>query len=97
MEKQVIVTLLGAKPYDFIDEKTGRNVKGCTVFFHEEKPQKDDYGVGFLPKKTTFPYENYNKFVDINFPSKATPEMETRFTSKGAMTKIVDFKPLKTV
>lgn len=95
MENNLKVTVLGVQPYKFNDDKTGREVSGCSVYFIEQKPQNDDFGVGYLPKKASLPYEAYGFLKTFQFPQEAEPVMETSFTSKGARIKITDFKPLK--
>lgn len=95
MNKDVVVNILGVQPYSFTDEKTGREIKGCSVYFHEEKEQNNEFGVGFIPRKASLPLEMYANISKFNFPCKANPVMETQFTSRGAKTKITDFKPLK--
>lgn len=96
MEKKLVVTVLGVQPYKFNDDKTGREVSGCSVYFIEQNAQNDEYGVGFVPKKASLPHEAFQYLKTFQFPQDCEPVMETFFTSRGAKIKITDFKPLKT-
>lgn len=92
------INVLGYVPYSFKDKETGNLVSGLSVWFTEEKAQNDDYGVGFIPRKITMPYEYKNILQGISFPYSAEPKFSTRFTSKGPKTEIseLDFKdPIK--
>ena len=90
----VNVTLLGATNYSFKDETTGKMVEGTNVWFQEDKPDNTDSACGFIPKKARLDYGAYNQMKDINYPVKAKPVLETRYTSRGVSTKITHFEIL---
>lgn len=91
------VTILGYAPYSFFNEKENKNVEGCTVWFIEEKPQNDDYGYGFIPRKATMPFKYQEELAGVAFPYVASPELVTRFTSKGAKAVIENFNLINPV
>lgn len=86
----ITVTLLGYTPYSFKNED-GEKVQGCTVWFIEEKPQNDEYGYGFIPRKATMPHDFKEELAGLKFPYTAEPELVTRFTSRGAKAVIENF------
>jgi hypothetical protein len=92
---EVEVILLGVQPYSFKDKDSDRLVEGLNVFFIERKAEKSDFGIGFLPKKASLPKESYDFFKDLEFPYTAKVIADSRFTSRGVVTKVVNFKPVK--
>jgi hypothetical protein len=93
----VEVILLGVQPYSFKDKDSDRLVEGVNVYFIERQAEKSDYGVGFVPKKANLPIQSFAFLKDLEYPYSARVITESRFTSRGVMTKIVDFKPDKKV
>jgi hypothetical protein len=89
----VEVILLGVQPYSFRDRETDRLVEGLNVFFIEKSPETGQYGYGFLPKKANLPIEALEFFSNLEFPYNASVVTDSRFTSRGVVTKIIDFKP----
>ena len=96
MTNDLKLILLGYVPYSF-DDKDGKKVSGCSVWFLEEKPQNDEYGQGFIPKKANMPYEFKNELAGVKFPYLASPQLTTRFTSKGAKAVIGGFDLMKPI
>lgn len=93
--ENVEVKVLGAFPFSFTDDKTGRLVEGTTVWFHEINPSNDERGIGFKPTKATLPLHYFDKFKNIALPTICKVETTTQFTSRGITTKIADFVPVK--
>jgi hypothetical protein len=93
----VEVILLGVQPYSFKDKETDRLVEGVNVYFIERQAEKSDFGVGFIPKKANLPIQAFAYLKELDFPYSARVITESRFTSRGVITKIIDFKPDKKV
>jgi hypothetical protein len=93
----VEVILLGIQPYSFKDKDSNRLVEGVNVYFIEKQAEKSDFGIGFVPKKANLPIEAFDYLKQLDFPYSARVITESRFTNRGVMTKIVDFKPDKKV
>mgnify|MGYP005627866403 CR=1 FL=1 len=91
------LTVLGVSSYSFTDEKSGRLVQGTNVWFVEKTKTCNDNTEGFIPKKATIPYELFPKMQKMDFPFLCKPIMEQSFGSKGVITKVVDFEPIKKV
>lgn len=89
----VEVILLGVQPYSFRDRDTGRLVEGVNVYFVEKQAVEGDYGVGYLPRKASLPIDTFSTFKDLDFPLTARVEVDSRFTSRGVVTRVVGFKP----
>lgn len=95
--QDVEVILLGIQPYSFKDKESGRQVEGVNVFFIERKSENSDYGVGFVPKKASLPIDTFPALKGLEFPYAAKVDVESRFTNRGVMAKIVGFKPSRRV
>jgi hypothetical protein len=93
----VEVILLGVQPYSFKDRETGRLVEGVNVYFIEKQAEKSDYGVGFVPKKANLPIDTLSTLKELEFPYTAKVDVDSRFTSRGVVTKVVGFKPVRKV
>ncbi|WP_420769193.1 hypothetical protein ACNR9V_20690 (plasmid) [Parageobacillus thermoglucosidasius] len=95
--QDVEVILLGVQPYSFKDKDSGRQVEGVNVYFIERKSENSDYGVGFVPRKASLPMDVLPALKGLEFPYSAKVIVEQRFTNRGVMAKIVDFKPSRRV
>lgn len=86
-----VITIIGANKYDFIDQKTGRNVQGCNVH-HLMNTNTNENAVGQIPAKISFPLEKYATFGMWTYPVQVEVITEQRYTSKGVTTVVIDLK-----
>lgn len=54
-----MIYFLGARPYDFTDDKTGKDVSGVTAWFCDDEQTN---ATGFIPFKASYSRE---KFAEI--------------------------------
>lgn len=97
VNQDVEVILLGVQPYSFKDKESGRQVEGVNVYFIERKSENSDYGIGFVPRKANLPIDALPSLKSLEFPYSAKVDVESRFTSRGVIAKIVGFKPNRRV
>lgn len=83
--------VIGARPYSFTDEKSGRLVQGVNVFHLT----KSEDAIGQIPQKVTLPYESWGAIKNLTFPSVHLAVTEQTFSSKGVVTKVVGIEPIK--
>lgn len=95
--QDVEVILLGIQPYAFKDKDSGRQVEGVNVFFIEKKSENSEYAVGFVPKKASLPIDVLSLLKPLEFPYTAKVAVESKFTGRGLMAKVVGFKPVRRV
>jgi hypothetical protein len=91
----VKVILTSVKRYDFIDEKTGKQVKGCNVVFLEPSSSLDSDFVGLRSSKQSLPYEHFQVYSTWQFPQLADAQIDQIITARGIQSKITSFKPVK--
>lgn len=97
MMQDVEVILLGVQPYSFKDKDSGRQVEGVNVFFIEKKSENSEYAVGFVPRKASLPIDYLSSLETLEFPYSAKVDVESRFTGRGVISKVVGFKPVRRV
>ena len=86
MQQKVIV--LGASPYRFQDERTRRELVGCTVHYViaenlDPVEDKEKAVKGYKPVKGTLPYEAYEKMPEV--PGVYDFTIEVKAGSDGKM------------
>ena len=70
MRMRQVAVLLFASQYSFEEEKTGREVKGCSVHYiltEDLSPCYDEErsAKGYRPAKASLPFEVYDKTKDV--------------------------------
>lgn len=95
--ENVEVTILGVSAYSFNDKETGRLVEGCNVWFIEKDPENNENAKGFVPRKATLPIDTFDKLKSLTFPHVAKAELTTKFSTRGAVTKITGFTGVRAI
>lgn len=75
------VIILGARPYDFEDNQTKKQISGVSVWVLPK--ETDDLNVnGLLPVKYTLDKEQYKEIAQIPLPAQAELLLSYNITSK---------------
>jgi len=88
------VILIGLNPYQFEDEKTGRQIEGTKAHYAvigEDLPN----GVGLNPTSTRLDYQDFGKYSDLTLPCFATLHGQVRLSNmKFEASHFDNFRPL---
>lgn len=76
------VLILGARPYDFTDEKTQRQVSGVTVWVLPLVNEDPENVVGLLPVKYSLTSAQYALIARNSLPAKAEMFMTVNIATK---------------
>lgn len=76
------VLILGARPYDFTDEKTGRQITGVSVYVLPMVNEDPANTVGLLPVKYSLTAQQFAEIAHYSFPASADMEMKASISSK---------------
>lgn len=76
------VLILGARPYDFIDEKTGNQVAGVSLWVLPLTNEGPTNQVGLLPVKYSLSPEQFAAYVGASFPAVAEMHMQLNIATK---------------
>lgn len=76
------VLILGARPYDFTDEKTQRQVSGVTVWVLPLVNEDPENVVGLLPVKYSLTSAQYALIARNPLPAKAEMFMTVNIATK---------------
>lgn len=90
------VTLLYAKPYSFMDEKTAEMKTGISAYYIDtidQKPQEINEEKGYMPTKVNIPTELKNQIRDV--PGNYEIEMDLQKSNVGFRAKLVSLKEIQ--
>lgn len=76
------VLILGARPYDFTDEKTNRQVSGVSVWVLPLVNDEPENVVGLLPVKYSLTSAQFALIAHKSLPAKAEMFMTVNIASK---------------
>lgn len=85
------VMILGVSRYDFDDNKTGKNLKGCSVHYVQLTHSQEADKFGYFPAKANLSYEDFEAFQGLKFPLQADAEWTLDMSNKRNPVKIVGF------
>ena len=83
------VLILGARPYDFTDEKTQRQVSGVTVWVLPLVNEDPENVVGLLPVKYSLTSAQYALIARNPLPAKAEMFMTVNIATKNLMSALI--------
>ncbi|HEM3610832.1 TPA: hypothetical protein U1C35_001954 [Streptococcus suis] len=76
------VLILGARPYDFVDEKTGNQVTGVTLWVLPLTNEDPSNQVGLLPVKYSLTQAQFAGLAGVPFPALAEMHMQLNIATK---------------
>lgn len=76
------VLILGCRPYDFIDDKTGKQVQGVSCWVLPLRNEDPANTVGLLPVKYSLTSGQYAAIANIPLPALAEMNMELNIATK---------------
>ena len=76
------VLILGCRPYDFIDDKTGKQVQGVSCWVLPLRNEDPANTVGLLPVKYSLTSGQYAAIANIPLPAMAEMNMELNIATK---------------
>lgn len=76
------VLILGARPYDFTDEKTGNQVAGVSLWVLPLTNEDPTNQVGLLPVKYSLTPEQFAAYAGASFPAMAEMHMQLNIATK---------------
>lgn len=71
---------LGARPYDFKDEETGRQITGVSVFFCDNEQQG---ATGYVPSKVSMSPEAFKTVFGDNYASMVMKPVAVSYNKRG--------------
>ncbi|MGT2757719.1 hypothetical protein [Streptococcus ovuberis] len=80
MKNEVLV--LGARPYDFIDERTGKQVTGVSCWVLPLINEDPANTVGLLPVKYSLTPEQYAQIAHVKLPAQGEMLMSLNIATK---------------
>lgn len=88
------VIVLGVRPYNFEDERTGKQISGASVYVLPL--ENDDVEVsGLIPAKYTLTMEQFKEIANVSFPARAKMSMTFNLsTKKLRFDRFSNFEPL---
>lgn len=88
------VILIGMNPYNFTDEKTGREISGTKAHYAvigEDLPN----GIGLNPTSTRLEYTDFGAYTGVEMPCYATLKGVVRLSNmKFEAESFTNFRPL---
>lgn len=94
MDKEKVI-LLGARKYDFANQETGEIIKGCNVFYSTLKQENDENLVGSVANKVSLPYDEFQKYQSIKYPSIAEMSYSLSFSGRNPRINVDGFKVIE--
>lgn len=76
------VLILGARPYDFVDEKTGNQVCGITLWVLPLINEDPSNQVGLLPVKYSLTQAQFASLAGLTYPALAEMHMQLNIATK---------------
>ena len=76
------VLILGARPYDFTDENTGKQIAGVTLWVLPLTNEDSTNQVGLLPVKYRLTPEQFSVIAGASFPAVAEMHMQLNIATK---------------
>ena len=76
------VQVLYVSRYDFTDDATGQVIRGCKITYSSKDCLKDKDFVGYKVNTSNFPYDTYDKFLNLKFPIKCEITLEINDVNK---------------
>lgn len=76
------VLILGARPYDFTDEKTGNQVTGVSLWVLPLTNEDPANQIGLLPVKYSLTQAQFAPYAGVSFPAVAEMHMKLNITTK---------------
>ena len=76
------VLILGARPYDFTDENTGKQIAGVTLWVLPLTNEDSTNQVGLLPVKYSLTPEQFSVIAGASFPAVAEMQMQLNIAPK---------------
>lgn len=76
------VLILGARPYDFTDEKTGNQVSGITLWVLPLTNEDPSNQVGLLPVKYSLTQAQFASLAGLTYPALAEMHMQLNIATK---------------
>ncbi|EWM60205.1 hypothetical protein [Streptococcus thermophilus] len=76
------VLILGARPYDFTDENTGKQISGITLWVLPLTNEDPSNQVGLLPVKYSLTSEQFSVIAGASFPAVAEMHMQLNIATK---------------
>lgn len=93
--KNLEVLVLSLTPYDFIDQSSGRHVKGLTVWLVPLK-SNDQFTNGIKPVKYSLPEEMKTLFTGVSLPALSEMDFDFDFSrNKVNPSYFANFKEMK--
>lgn len=89
------VLILGARPYDFVDEKTGKQISGVSCHVLPLINEDPANTAGLIPVKYSLTKEQYAAIAQTKLPARAEMHMIVNIASKRvAFDKFTDLIPV---
>lgn len=85
------VLILGVQKYQFTDEKTGREVAGCSVHYVQLTHSDDEDKIGYFPTKASLKSEQFNQFRGLTFPITGKASIQFDLSNKRNPIKVTGF------
>ncbi|HFI0677705.1 TPA: hypothetical protein ACGO16_002037 [Streptococcus suis] len=76
------VLILGARPYDFTDENTGKQIAGVSLWVLPLTNEDPTNQVGLLPVKYSLTPEQFAVIAGASFPAVAEMHMQLNIATK---------------
>lgn len=89
------VTLLGLKPYNFVNDN-GENIVGATAWYYTNDKQTDG-SLGHIPAKASISQDEMNAMKSWTFPMKANAVVSINLSNARNPLKVTGFKKIGAV
>lgn len=76
------VLILGARPYDFMDDKSGKQITGVSCWVLPLKNEDPANIVGLIPVKYSLTSEQFVSIAGVSLPAVAEMHMELNIATK---------------
>lgn len=90
----VDVVVTGVTKYSFEDNSTGKLIEGCNVHFLNLETEDNGNLVGYVPMKSSIPYDQFKKFTSLEYPQHCRATVKLFLASKRPSVKFTDFDPV---
>jgi hypothetical protein len=91
------VLILGVNKYEFLDDKSQKMVKGCSVHYVQLTHAHEEDKVGYFPTKASLPYEVFEQFRGQKFPMQGDASISFDLANKRNPIKVTAFSNLQNV